>query len=57
MSKENLLNAVFLGWTWVTLTECVSFALGALAAMTLIWMNIERALKARQERKNDAETN
>ena len=52
MTRENLLNAATIGWTWATMTECVTFALGAIGAVTLIWMNIERALKARHERKN-----
>jgi hypothetical protein len=52
MTRENLLNAATLGWTYVTLTDAVTFALGALGAATLIWMNVERALKARAERKN-----
>ena len=34
------------------MTECVTFALGAIGALTLIWMNVERALKARKERQN-----
>jgi hypothetical protein len=52
MTRENLLNAATLGWTYVTVTECVTFALGAIGALTLIWMNVERALKARHERQN-----
>lgn len=57
MTRENLLNAATLGWTYVTFTECVTFALGVMGATTLIWMNVERALKARKERQkldNDA---
>lgn len=52
MTRENLLNAATLGWTYVTFTECVTFALGVLGAITLIWMNVERALKARKERQS-----
>ena len=52
MTRENFLNMATLGWTYVTITECVTFALGAIGAATLIWMNVERALKARQERQN-----
>jgi UDP-N-acetyl-D-mannosaminuronic acid transferase (WecB/TagA/CpsF family) len=52
MTRENILNAVFLGWTWVTFMDVVTFTLGAVGALTLIWMNIERAMKARQERQN-----
>ncbi len=55
MTRENILNAATLGWTWATLTDCVTFTLGAVGALTLIWMNIERALKARQQRKNQNE--
>lgn len=51
MTRENLLNMATLGWTYVTFTECVTFALGAIGAATLIWMNVERALKARKERQ------
>lgn len=53
MTRENILNAIFLGWTWVTFTDVVTFALGAIGALTLIWMNVERAMKARQERQNN----
>lgn len=52
MTRENILNVATLGWTYVTVTECVTFALGAIGALTLIWMNVERALKARKERQN-----
>jgi UDP-N-acetyl-D-mannosaminuronic acid transferase (WecB/TagA/CpsF family) len=52
MTKENILNAAFLGWTWLQLTEVVTFVLGAVGAVTLIWMNVERALRARKARKN-----
>lgn len=51
MTRENLLNAAFLGWTWLSFTECVTFILGTIGALTLVWMNVERALKARKERK------
>lgn len=51
MSKENLLNAAFAGWTWLAFTECLSYVLATVGGVTLIWMNVERALKARKERK------
>lgn len=49
--KENLLNAALVGWTFLTLSECVTWIVGILGGLTLIWMNIERALRARKERK------
>ena len=55
MTRENLLNAAWLGWTYLSLTEALSYVLGTLGAITLIWMNVERALKARRERQRAAE--
>lgn len=55
MTKENALNALFIGWTWLSFTEAVTFVLGSIGAVTLIWMNIERALRARKARKEQDE--
>jgi UDP-N-acetyl-D-mannosaminuronic acid transferase (WecB/TagA/CpsF family) len=55
MTRENILNVALFGWTWVTFTEAVTFTLGAVGALTLIWMNVERALKARHERQSMVE--
>lgn len=50
--KENILNVALMGWTFLTLTECISWIVGILGGLTLIWMNVERALRARKERKD-----
>ncbi|MGI9587813.1 MAG: hypothetical protein ACR2MR_06360 [Dietzia maris] len=49
--KENLLNAALVGWTFLTLSEWITWSVGIIGGATLIWMNIERALRARKERK------
>lgn len=49
--KENLLNFALVGWTFATLSECLTWSVGILGGITLVWMNIERALRARKERK------
>lgn len=45
------LNIIWGAWTWAMLTQTVTWVLGALGGITLVWFNIERALKARKERK------
>ena len=49
--KENLLNFALVGWTFLTLSEWITWGVGILGGMTLVWMNIERALRA--SRKNE----
>jgi hypothetical protein len=49
--KENLLNVALVGWTYLTLSEWITWGVGILGGITLVWMNIERALRARKERK------
>ena len=51
--RENILNAATGFWTFLTLTECISWAVGIVGGITLIWQNIERALRARKERRSD----
>lgn len=53
MNHENLLNIIAVGWSFLVLSEYITFVLGALTGVTLIWMNVERALKARKERRNN----
>jgi len=52
MSHENLLNIFGFSWGALMLTDCIMWALGFITGVTLIWMNIERALKARKERQS-----
>lgn len=44
------LNAIWGLWTWAMFTNSVTWILGILGAITLIWFNIERALTARKQR-------
>jgi hypothetical protein len=37
-------------WTWAMMSEAITWILGVIGALTLIWFNVERALKARKER-------
>lgn len=45
------LNAMWAGWTIMMFTNSITWALGIIGAMTLIWFNIERALTARKQRE------
>lgn len=44
------LNAVWGIWTWAMLSNSITWVLGIIGAVTLIWFNIERALTARKQR-------
>lgn len=44
------LNAVWGIWTWAMLSNSITWILGIVGAVTLIWFNIERALTARKQR-------
>jgi len=44
------LNAIWAGWTWAMMSNAVTWGLGIVGAITLIWFNIERALTARKQR-------
>ena len=44
------LNAIWAGWTWAMMSNAVTWGLGIVGAVTLIWFNIERALTARKQR-------
>jgi hypothetical protein len=44
------LNAVWGLWTWAMLSNSITWILGIVGAVTLIWFNIERALTARKQR-------
>jgi preprotein translocase subunit SecF len=56
MTKENLLNVFGLPLSFGILSEYLSTGLSLIAAVTLIWMNVERALRARNNRKNEQNT-
>jgi hypothetical protein len=51
MTKENLLNILGLTISFGMLSDYLATGLSLLAACTLIWMNAERALEARNSRK------
>ena len=57
MSHENLLNIFGFSWSMLMLSECITWTLGVVTVITLIWMNVERALKARKERKQNEPNN
>ena len=44
------LNAIWGVWTWAMLSNSITWVLGIVGAVTLIWFNIERALTARKQR-------
>ena len=45
------LNAIWAGWTWAMFTNSITWILGVIGAITLIWFNVERALTSRKERE------
>lgn len=51
MTHENLLNIFGLSWSVLLGFDYISWGLGVATGVTLIWMNVERALKARKERQ------
>lgn len=56
MTKENLLNIFGLSWSYAVLSDYLTMGLSVLTGVTLIWMNIERALRARHDRLNETNT-
>ena len=44
------LNLIWGAWTWAMMSQSITWILGCIGAITLIWFNVERALKARKER-------
>lgn len=44
------LNLIWGAWTWAMMSQSITWILGCIGALTLIWFNVERALKARKER-------
>ncbi len=47
---QNTLNVTYVGLVWV---DYINDALTVIAGLTLIWWNVERALHARSDRKQD----
>lgn len=45
------LNAIWAGWTWAMLSNSITWTLGIIGGITLIWFNVERALTARKQRQ------
>ena len=46
---QNMLNVSYVGAVWV---DVVNDAVAVVAGVTLIWWNVERAMQAREERKD-----
>jgi hypothetical protein len=44
------INLMWGAWTWAMMSQTITWILGVIGALTLIWFNVERALKARKER-------
>lgn len=44
------LNVIWGTFSWAMLTNSISWIIGIVGGATLIWFNVERALKARKER-------
>jgi len=51
LCRENLLNVFGLSWSYAVLETHMTTILTLGTGVTLIWMNVERALKARSSRK------
>jgi len=56
MTKENILNFCTLSWSFAVISDYFTTALSILTGVTLVWMNVERALRARNNRKNEQNT-
>jgi hypothetical protein len=55
LCRENVLNVFGLGWSYAVLETHMTTILTIGTGATLIWMNVERALKARSSRKRNNE--
>lgn len=51
--KCKLLNVANVGWLTIVSQDVVTFGLEALGVCTLIWFNVERAIKERRQRQNE----
>ena len=45
------INIAWITWTWAMFSSVITWSLGVIGAITLIWFNVERALTARKERE------
>jgi hypothetical protein len=45
------INLAWITWTWAMFSSVITWGLGVIGAITLIWFNVERALTARKERE------
>ena len=45
------INLAWATWTWAMFSNAITWILGVIGAITLIWFNVERALTARKERE------
>lgn len=45
------INLVWVTWTWAMFSSVITWGLGVIGAITLIWFNVEKALTARKERE------
>ena len=51
MGKLIATNVLWAGWTAATFSECLTWGLGVIGAITLIWLNIEGIIPHRNNRK------
>lgn len=51
--KCKLLNVANVAWLTIVTQDVVIFGLEALGVCTLIWFNVERAIKERRQRQNE----
>jgi len=51
--KWKILNVANVGWLTIVTQDVVTFGLEAVGVCTLIWFNVERAIKERRQRQNE----
>ena len=55
--KQWGLNTLNISFTFAVLSEWIDLFVAVVVGITLIWMNVERALKVRSERKQHENKN
>jgi hypothetical protein len=51
--KQWGLNTLNIGFTYAVLSEWIDLFVAVVVGITLVWMNVERALKVRADRKKN----
>lgn len=51
--KWKILNVANVGWLTIVTQDVVTFGLEVAGVCTLIWFNVERAIKERRRRQNE----